>query len=60
MDTGFDSLIAFLRASHSAGAMMVGIVIGGIARLSTNNLKLFEFSPEVFFFVLLPPIIFGK
>ena len=44
----------------SAGAMMVGIVIGGIARLSTNNLKLFEFSPEVFFFVLLPPIIFGK
>jgi hypothetical protein len=45
---------------HSAGAMMVGIVIGGIARLSTNNLKLFEFSPEVFFFVLLPPIIFGK
>jgi hypothetical protein len=40
--------------------MMVGIVIGGIARLSTNNLKLFEFSPEVFFFVLLPPIIFGK
>jgi sodium/hydrogen exchanger 8 len=37
---------------------MVGIVFGGIARLSTDKLKLFEFSPEVFFFFLLPPIIF--
>lgn len=34
------------------------MVIGGIARLSTDRLKLFEFSPEFFFFVLLPPIIF--
>jgi sodium/hydrogen exchanger 8 len=37
---------------------MVGIVVGGIARLSTDKLQLFEFSPEFFFFVLLPPIIF--
>lgn len=43
---------------ESAGAMMIGVVIGGLARLSTNNLALFEFSPELFFFVLLPPIIF--
>jgi len=43
---------------ESAGALLVGVVVGGIARLSTNKLKLFEFSPEVFFFVLLPPIIF--
>ncbi|CAB9529691.1 Sodium/hydrogen exchanger [Seminavis robusta] len=43
---------------ESAGALMLGMVIGGVARLSTDNLKLFEFSPEVFFFFLLPPIIF--
>ena len=43
---------------YSAGALIVGIVFGGMARLSTDKLKLFEFSPEVFFFVLLPPIIF--
>jgi sodium/hydrogen exchanger 8 len=43
---------------ESAGALLVGVVVGGIARLSTDRLKLFEFSPEVFFFVLLPPIIF--
>jgi sodium/hydrogen exchanger 8 len=43
---------------ESAGALLVGIAVGGIARLSTDNLQLWEFSPEVFFFVLLPPIIF--
>lgn len=43
---------------ESAGALMIGLVIGALARLSTDNLKLFEFSPEVFFFFLLPPIIF--
>lgn len=43
---------------ESAGALLVGVVVGGIARLSTDNLQLWEFSPEVFFFVLLPPIIF--
>mmetsp|Transcript_11561 Transcript_11561/g.27818 ORF Transcript_11561/g.27818 Transcript_11561/m.27818 type:complete len:557 (+) Transcript_11561:150-1820(+) len=43
---------------ESAGALLVGIIIGGIARLSTENLQLFEFDPELFFFFLLPPIIF--
>ena len=31
--------------------MMVGIVIGGIARLSTNNLKLLEFVSQSGFVV---------
>lgn len=82
---------------ESAGALVVGMVIGGIVRLTTDKLALFEFvspaeqkmhnpirwgilgnlihqrhlltishlsslflrqSPEVFFFFLLPPIIF--
>jgi sodium/hydrogen exchanger 8 len=43
---------------ESAGALIIGMVIGGIARLTVDDLKLFEFSPEVFFFFLLPPIIF--
>ncbi|KAL7574253.1 hypothetical protein ACA910_012508 [Epithemia clementina (nom. ined.)] len=43
---------------ESAGSLIVGIILGGIARISTDKLVLFEFSPEVFFFVLLPPIIF--
>mmetsp|Transcript_11268 Transcript_11268/g.15048 ORF Transcript_11268/g.15048 Transcript_11268/m.15048 type:complete len:580 (-) Transcript_11268:264-2003(-) len=43
---------------ESAAAMIVGIVSGGIARLVVKDLTLFEFSPEIFFFVLLPPIIF--
>eukprot|EP00594_Rhizosolenia_setigera_P001998 CAMPEP_0178944874 /NCGR_PEP_ID=MMETSP0789-20121207/3405_1 /TAXON_ID=3005 /ORGANISM="Rhizosolenia setigera, Strain CCMP 1694" /LENGTH=546 /DNA_ID=CAMNT_0020624669 /DNA_START=55 /DNA_END=1695 /DNA_ORIENTATION=+ len=45
---------------ESAAAMMVGVVIGGLARLFVDDdgLQLFSFSPEIFFFVLLPPIIF--
>jgi hypothetical protein len=43
---------------ESAVAMLVGVVIGGIARLNVTDLTLFSFSPELFFFVLLPPIIF--
>ncbi|GAX26663.1 solute carrier family 9 (sodium/hydrogen exchanger), member 8 [Fistulifera solaris] len=43
---------------ESAGALLIGVLVGGIARLCTNKLVLFEFSSEVFFFVLLPPIIF--
>ena len=45
---------------ESAGALLVGVIVGGMARLSvgTDQLDLFEFSPEVFFFFLLPPIIF--
>ena len=43
---------------ESAAAMLVGVVIGGIARLFLTDLTLWTFSPELFFFVLLPPIIF--
>lgn len=43
---------------ESAIAMLVGVVIGGLARLTVQDLTLFSFSPEFFFFVLLPPIIF--
>lgn len=43
---------------ESSGALLVGVVIGGIARWSTDRLELFVFSQEVFFFVLLPPIMF--
>mmetsp|Transcript_58111 Transcript_58111/g.123246 ORF Transcript_58111/g.123246 Transcript_58111/m.123246 type:complete len:566 (-) Transcript_58111:5-1702(-) len=45
---------------ESAVAMLVGVVIGGLARLlvTGDKLSLFSFSPEFFFFVLLPPIIF--
>lgn len=37
---------------------MIPVLIGGIARLTVTDLTLFSFSPEFFFFVLLPPIIF--
>ena len=45
---------------ESAGALLVGVTVGGCARLAigNENLDLFEFQPEVFFFFLLPPIIF--
>jgi len=43
---------------ESAAAMLVGVVIGGAARLFLTDLTLWTFSPELFFFVLLPPIIF--
>lgn len=43
---------------ESAAAMLVGVIIGGLARLAFKDLTLFSFSPEFFFFVLLPPIIF--
>ena len=32
---------------ESAGALLVGVVIGGMARLTTERLELFEFSPEL-------------
>ncbi|KAK1741807.1 hypothetical protein QTG54_007380 [Skeletonema marinoi] len=34
---------------ESAVAMLVGVVIGGIARFSVTDLTLFSFSPELFF-----------
>jgi len=43
---------------ESAASILIGVVIGGIARLTVKDLTLLSFSPELFFFVLLPPIIF--
>ena len=46
---------------ESGACMLLGIVIGGIIKLATNSeqeLSLVSFHPDVFFFVLLPPIIF--
>jgi sodium/hydrogen exchanger 8 len=46
---------------ESAAAMMVGVVIGGLARLlspSKEEMDFLSFEPEIFFFLLLPPIIF--
>jgi hypothetical protein len=47
-----------LQHIHSAAAMLIGTVIGAIARFFIQDLSLYKFSPEFFFFVLLPPIIF--
>jgi len=53
---------------HSTASMLIGVVVGGITKLiwlATNDdpdvekeLDFLQFSPEFFFFVLLPPIIF--
>lgn len=46
---------------ESAAAMLVGVVIGGLARVlspSQEELDFLSFEPEIFFFLLLPPIIF--
>jgi sodium/hydrogen exchanger 8 len=45
----------------SAAAMFVGMLVGGLARLlfpSKEELEFLSFEPELFFFLLLPPIIF--
>lgn len=46
---------------ESAAALLVGILVGGVARLidpSKAELDFLSFQPELFFFLLLPPIIF--
>lgn len=46
---------------ESAVAIMVGVVVGGMAKLvypSVEELNFLSFEPELFFFLLLPPIIF--
>jgi sodium/hydrogen exchanger 8 len=52
---------AFYYLPESAAAIVVGIIVGGLARLvypSTEELNFLTFEPELFFFLLLPPIIF--
>jgi len=58
-------LLAYVIKEHnihyvpeSAASMIVGVVIGGATKFLVDDLTLYQFSPEVFFFVLLPPIIF--
>jgi len=51
----------FYFMPESSAALCVGLVVGGIARLITHSdeeLDFLSFDPEMFFFMLLPPIIF--
>jgi len=43
---------------ESAATMIIGVIIGGLVTFFLSDLTLYQFSPEFFFFVLLPPIIF--
>jgi len=43
---------------ESAAAMIIGVAIGAFLSVFLTDLTLYQFSPEFFFFVLLPPIIF--
>lgn len=52
---------SFYYLPESAAAIVVGMVVGGLARLvypSAEELNFLTFEPELFFFLLLPPIIF--
>jgi sodium/hydrogen exchanger 8 len=52
---------SFYYLPESAAAIVVGIIVGGLARAvypSTEELAFLSFEPELFFFLLLPPIIF--
>ena len=51
----------FYAIPESAAALLTGVVIGGFARLASpkeDKLEFLQFNAEVFFFLLLPPIIF--
>lgn len=52
---------SFYYLPESAAAIVVGIIVGGLAKLvypSNEELKFLSFESEIFFFILLPPIIF--
>mmetsp|Transcript_766 Transcript_766/g.760 ORF Transcript_766/g.760 Transcript_766/m.760 type:complete len:534 (-) Transcript_766:333-1934(-) len=52
---------SFYYLPESAAAIIVGLVVGGLARIvypSEEELEFLTFEPELFFFLLLPPIIF--
>lgn len=51
----------FYYLPESAAAILVGLIVGGMARLlypSKDELDFLSFQPELFFFLFLPPIIF--
>ncbi len=52
---------SFYYLPESAAAIVVGIIVGCLARVvypSTEELNFLSLEPEIFFFLLLPPIIF--
>lgn len=52
---------SFYYLPESAAAIVVGMIVGGLARAvypSTEEMNFLSFEPELFFFLLLPPIIF--
>jgi sodium/hydrogen exchanger 8 len=54
---------SFYYLPESAAAIFVGLVVGGLTRVvypSVEELQFLKFQSELFFFLLLPPIIFGK
>uniref|UniRef100_A0A7S1TVF8 Sodium/hydrogen exchanger n=1 Tax=Phaeomonas parva TaxID=124430 RepID=A0A7S1TVF8_9STRA len=51
----------FYYVPESAGAMLVGCVVGGLIKAfnpGDEELDFLSFDPEIFYFLLLPPIIF--
>jgi len=45
--------------SEAGGAMMFGLLVGGLlTNFSEEEVTFMEFDPEIFFYILLPPIIF--
>lgn len=50
----------FYYLPESAAAILVGAIVGGLARWisSQEEIEFLTFDPEIFFFLLLPPIIF--
>jgi sodium/hydrogen exchanger 8 len=52
---------SFYYLPESAAAIVVGAIVGGLAKVvypSTEEMHFLTFEPELFFFLLLPPIIF--
>lgn len=52
---------SFYYLPESAAAILIGFIVGGFARIvypSIEELKFLTFNSELFFFLLLPPIIF--
>jgi len=48
----------YVALPESAAYLIVGIIIGLIAKFGLKDDSLFVFQPELFFFLMLPPIIF--